>query len=143
MDWSLREKGLLTTLLAELGVAAWYFSQVLQPWPAWGAAVEAVHVGRFVQAVVLLVVLEIVSKTVLALAARRDSEEPLDERDRLIAQRGTRVAYGVLSFGVVCALGAGVFTPGNFLFTHLLYGALVLAGCLDATVRLFHYRQGL
>ena len=65
-----------------------------------------------------------------------------DERDELIALKGSRNGAYVLAAGVFFALCAAVFIPGNFAFTHLLLGFWVLAQLVEIGSQLVMYRRG-
>ncbi len=136
MRMSFQEKSHWLVFLSLLAVFGYYFSRVL---PAGSINVEPEHLGAFTFAVVALVITQIVGHTVIAFVDRRSDT---DERDRLIALRGTRNGGYVLSTGVFLALSAAVVTDGNFLFTHVLLGAWVLAQLVETGSQLLLYRRG-
>jgi hypothetical protein len=90
-------------------------------------------------AVVLLVVLQIAGHIVMTIVDRRTET---DERDRLIALKGTRNAAYVLATGVFLSLNAAVLTQGNFVFTHVLLASWVLAQLTETGSQLAMYRRG-
>jgi hypothetical protein len=90
-------------------------------------------------AVILLVVTQVAGHLVIAILDRRCRT---DERDRLIALKGTRNGAFVLATGVFLALCAAVLTKGNFVFTHLLLAFWVLAQLAEIGSQLYLYRKG-
>ena len=135
-DLSYREKTLWLMAGSLLLVFGAYFQQVL---PAPGATVLPSHVGRFVIAVAVLVVLQIVGHAIMAAIDRRT--EP-DERDQAISLRSERNGAFVLASGVFLSLVAAVTTEGNFLFTHLLLAFWVLSTLTSIGTALWLYRRG-
>lgn len=90
-------------------------------------------------AVGLLVILQIAGHIVIAVLDRRPGT---DERDRLIALKGTRNGSFVLATGAFLALCAAVGTDGNFAFAHVLLGFWVLAQLVEVGSQLYLYRRG-
>ncbi len=136
MGSSFREKSLwlmLVSLVLGFGV---YFALVL---PNAVLNVMPGQMALFVLAVVLLVILQIAGHIVIALFDRRTEA---DERDRMIGLKGTRNAAYVLATGVFFALCAALWTPGNFVFSHVLLGFWVLAQAVETGSQLVMYRQG-
>jgi hypothetical protein len=124
---------MFASLIAAFG---FYFRAVL---PTRTANVLPHQVVLFVVAVVLLVVLQIAGHIVMAIVDRRTET---DERDRLIALKGTRNAAYVLATGVFLSLNAAVLTQGNFVFTHVLLASWVLAQLTETGSQLAMYRRG-
>jgi hypothetical protein len=136
MGLSFQEKSLwlmFATLVAAFG---FYFVTVL---PADAANVTPRQMVLFTLAIVVLVVLQIAGHVVFALMDRRTDT---DERDRLIGLKGTRNAAYVLATGVFLALCTALVTEGNFLFTHVLLGAWVVAQLVEIGSQLVLYRRG-
>ncbi|GJM44405.1 MAG: hypothetical protein DHS20C21_12470 [Gemmatimonadota bacterium] len=133
---SFQEKSLWLVLLSLMLVFGFYFSQVL---PARGVDVMPQHIALFAAAVAFLVITQIAGHVLLAIIDRRSDT---DERDTLIALKGTRNAAYVLAVGVFLALTAGVATRGNFIFTHVLLASWVLAQLVETGSQLFLYRRG-
>jgi hypothetical protein len=136
MSLSFQEKSLWLMFVSLVGVFGFYFVTVL---PASGADVMPNQMVLFTVAVVMLVIMQIVGHAVIAIM---DRNTETDERDRLIALKGTRNAAYVLATGVFLALCAAMVTDGNFLFTHLLLGFWVLAQLVEIGSQLFLYRRG-
>lgn len=146
MNLSFQEKS-LWLMLASLVIAfGCYFVNVLgahaalpaQP-PDLARDLAPAHLTLFVAAVILLVVLSVAGHVVIALAERNPQS---DERDRLIALKGTSYASYVLATGVFLALTTAAFTKGNFAFTHVLLAFWVLAQLVAIGSQLVMYRRG-
>jgi hypothetical protein len=136
VDLSFQEKSLWLMLLSLLLGFGVYAAMVL---PAHAANVMPHQIVQFVVAVVALVVMQIVGHIVIAIFDRRAES---DERDRLIALKGTRNAGYVLAVGVFFALCTALVTDGNFMFTHVLLAAWVLAQLVEIASQLVLYRRG-
>jgi hypothetical protein len=136
MNVSFQEKSLWLMLVSLVGVFGFYFVTVL---PAQAANVQPQQIALFVLAVVMLVVMQVAGHVVIAIVDRRSAT---DERDRLIALKGTRNGSFVLATGVFLALCAALVTDGNFVFVHLLLGFWVLAQLVEIGSQLYLYRRG-
>ena len=97
------------------------------------------HVVFFVLAVVLLVITQVVGHSLIAAF---DQNTKTDERDSLIALKGTRNGAYVLATGVFFALCAALLTEGNFIFMHVLLAFWVLSQLVTIASQLFWYRRG-
>lgn len=143
---SFREKSLWVMLLA-IALSAFFYGHAVAyvnheqfetvPWQA--MKVHAPMVLMFHIAVAVLVVFAILGHLVIVLFDRRTEE---DERDRLIALKGSRVGGLVLATGVFLALWLAVASNGNFWFTQVLLGFWVLAQMMDYVVQLILHRRG-
>ena len=139
MNLSFQEKSLwlmLVSLLAAFG--GFYVVAALAGQPEGALDVMPHQVVLFAIAVVLLVIMQIIGHAVIAIFDRRTET---DERDRLIALKGTRNAAYVLASGVFLALCAALLTKGNFIFTHVLLGSWLLAQLVEIGSQLFMYRR--
>ena len=141
MPMSFREKSQWVVLVTVVAVYASYFADVL---PGHGADVAPGDIARFGCAVAALVMLQIVGQAVLAAASRRELARGLqqDERDTRIDLRASRISSHVLAVGVVTALVIALQVPGNFVFVHVLFGALVLSHACEVATRIVLYRRG-
>ena len=135
-DVSFQEKSLWLMFVSLVVGFGFYFAMVL---PAGAADVLPQQVVLFILAVVMLVVMQVVGHIVIAIIDRRTTT---DERDRLIALKGTRNAGYVLATGVFLALCAALVTDGNFVFTHVLLASWVLAQLVEIGSQLVLYRRG-
>lgn len=136
MDLSFQEKSLWLLFVSLVGAFGFYFGTALP-----GDAIDVMphQVALFVLAVVMLVITQIAGHAVIAILDRRTAT---DERDRLIALKGTRNAAYVLATGVFTALCAALVTDGNFIFMHVLLGSWVLAQLTEIGSQLVLYRRG-
>ena len=146
MNLSFQEKSLWVMLASLVFGFGFYFAnafgahaELAAHAPGQSADLMAPYVGLFIAAVILLVVVSVAGHVVIALAERNPQT---DERDRLIALKGTSYASYVLATGVFLALTAAVFTPGNFVFTHVLLAFWVLAELVAIGSQLVMHRRG-
>jgi hypothetical protein len=145
-DLSFREKSLWLMIVSLVIAFGFYFTNALRAHfalarrgEAGALTVTAAQVGLFVVAVVLSVVLAVLGHVLIAIIDRRGET---DERDRLISLKGERNGSFVLATGVFCSLCLAVFTPGNFVFTHVLLAFWVLAQLVEYGSQLVLYRRG-
>lgn len=142
---SFKEKSIWGSLVALAAVSGWYF------WTAFDMAAAGINdlsaLGNLaVGLVVLLVIVDIVLHSIIA---GRNGEEPEDERDRLIALKGERVASYVLGFSVFAVIGhlwfSEIFGGGSvsaFVTGNLLLLALTLSEIAKCASQLIYYRWG-
>lgn len=136
MDLSFQEKSLWLMFVSLVVAFGGYFAAVL---PAPTVDIPPHQVALFLAVVVLLVVFHVAGHIVIAVTDRR---MVTDERDRLIALKGTRNGSFVLATGAFFALCAAVFTDGAFVFAHVLLGFWVLAQLVEIGSQLYLYRRG-
>jgi hypothetical protein len=122
-------------VLSTAVVYAFYFWRAV----AMGSAEPWRAGGLFVEAVILLVALQIAGQIAIAIRTR---PEPDDERDRLIATAATRNAYWVLVVGAWGVIGVAVLSLGTFWSVHAMLLAIVLAELTRWGSQLFYYRHG-
>lgn len=133
---STRELGLWLVIVTTAVVYAWYFwrAVALGPGAAWRVG------ASFVDAVIILVVLQIVGQIVITV---RNGRERTDERDRRIGLSATRVAYAILVVGVWCALGVAAMSLGTFWVIHVLLLSIVIAELARWISQIVYYRAGI
>lgn len=146
MGLSFQEKSLWVVLVGLIGAFGFYFTALASAQPAVAEAVPDLavdvmphQVALFVAATVLLVVFQVVGHVAIAIVDRRSET---DERDRLIALKGTRNGAYVLATGAFFTLTAAVMTKGNFACAHVLLGFWVLAQLTETASQLVMYRRG-
>jgi drug/metabolite transporter (DMT)-like permease len=133
---SFQEKSLWVMLIGLVLAFGGYFAVVL---PGHTLEVQPQQVVLFVVATIVLVIVQVVGQSIVAILDRKTST---DERDRLIALKGTRNGAYLLATGVFFALCAAVWVPGNFVFAHVLLAFWVLAQLLEIATQLYSYRRG-
>jgi hypothetical protein len=118
----------------------WYFAIVLGQLASTPAS-EIGYRGLMIPAVLLLVVLAVVVHTVLAIGAPAEAVGD-DERDRLVALRGHRIARYVLAVAAVAGLGLAMVEADAFWIAQVLLAGLVVAEITEGLTRLVAYRRG-
>ena len=141
MNLSFREKSLWLLLLSLIVAFGVYLASIL---PLRLANVAPTHVGSFVGMLILLVIIQVVGQTLLAIASRRELASPIqsDERDTLIKLKSMRLASYVLATGVFVSICVALLVPGNFAFVHVLLAFWVLAQAVEIVFQLVLYRRG-
>lgn len=131
-----RERSLWIMLVTTVAVYAWYFTRVISM-----GATHAWQVGSlFIEAIILLVVLQVIASIILLAPVRREAK---DERDRRILERAIRNSYIVIVCGVWFALIAAALSVGTFWTVHALLLVLVVTELVLWASQLFYYRYGL
>lgn len=102
---------------------------------------------QFVGAVVLLIIIEVVT---YSLVAAGGSGVETDERDRAIKRAASRWGYGVLVAGVWVLIGQLVLDVvfervvlGGYLTANLLFLVFIAAELAELLARLMYYRLGI
>jgi hypothetical protein len=130
-----RERLLWVMVVTMVAVYTWYFWRAFtigsgQPW----------RVGTiFIEAVVLIVVLQIIGSMIASIGVRTERG---DERDRLVRLKAQSNSYIVLVAGIWLAFGVAFASLGTFWIVHGLLLVLVLAQLTNAFSQLFFYRAG-
>ncbi|ROQ20501.1 hypothetical protein EDC38_1107 [Marinimicrobium koreense] len=137
MSLSYREKSQWLMLLALILVYGHYFVRVI---PGHGADVSDHQVWLIGGTIIAIIILSVIGQVVLAIL---EKPEPSDERDQLIALRGTKIKSILLAVGAIGAITAAVTLTGNFWLVQILIFSLVLSEIADTAVQLYHYRWGM
>jgi archaellum biogenesis protein FlaJ (TadC family) len=136
---SFREKTAWVTLIAILLVIAFFFTHGPEIWsPApdpWTFHLLAAAMGAFLA-------IEVVAYVVLYLKYPKDARTPRDEREEIIALKGTRLAAWVYMIGSFVALltihhGATART-----IPYLIVLAFAVAQVVNYAARIVYYRRG-
>jgi hypothetical protein len=133
---SFQEKSLWLMSIALFAFAGLYFGTAL---PQSSADVSSHDVKKFVGALILMVIIQIIGHVAMAI---RDRRFQTDERDGLIELKGRRNGHYVLAVGVAISLVAALATRGNFLFTHLLLAFWILSQLIDYVSQIVLHRRG-
>lgn len=133
---SFHEKSLWLMSVSLLAFAGLYFGMTL---PQSGADVMPHQMVRFVGALILMVVTQVIGHVAIAIGDRRSTT---DERDRLIELRGRRNGSYVLAVGVSISILTALATKGNFLFTHLLLAFWIFAQVVEYVSQIVLHRRG-
>ena len=150
-----REKMLWASAATTVVIWGWYF---------WGfvSALEApvfhggAEVGKFLFAVVALVVVQVVAAIVLALSSPGDAQAPADDRDRefaLVAYRAAFITLSVLIATLTVVAPMTIATAPAWLggrsaglvpivISNALLLSLVIAELVRSATVLFLYRKG-
>lgn len=150
-----REKITWSSLLTTLVIWGWYFTGFVTALRA-GHFDQGAAVGSFIQAVVLIVIVQIVTSIVIAITSGREASAPADDREKAIALSAYRPAYFTLSACVVTLMVAGPIllrianewspTPpadlAPVLLGNALLASLVLAELVHGGWQVIRYRMG-
>ena len=138
MSLSYREKSILGSLAAILVGYGYYYATVFRG--SRPPEFNGGSVALLISAVFVIVVIEVVSQIVIALASR---VEPKDERDIQIERRAYRNAYILLVAGLFLWMGTVVLiglTP--YMSVNLVLFSVVVSEIVKLLTQLFFYRRG-
>jgi len=150
-----REKILWASGMLTLGIWGWYFTGFVAALKS-GHFDQGAAVGGFIQAIVVLVAINIVAAIVIAIMSGRDASAPADDREKAFARDAYRPAYFTLSAMVVTLMIAGPVllrialewspAPPNDLapviLGNALLASLVLAELVHTGAQLVRFRLG-
>lgn len=143
---SFREKSTIATLAATILVYGWYFiTYISRALGAETLPAASLITKPLIVTVILVVIINIVSHIVLAIAMRHQEGEidsDPDERDKLIDLRGDRRGGLVLSFGAVVTIGALILEHEPFWIVNVLLGFFVAAEIVKGASKIVEYRRG-
>jgi hypothetical protein len=152
MDFSFKEKSVIASLVVTLLIFGWCFYYVFSNLTL--VVNEGLSVSDLIGIIMLIVILEIVIQTFMAIRNKNAME---DERDKLIELVSRRNGYWTLCIGIWFLLihliieGSGtwfnfyhnlIFTSPSYL-AHLLLLFFVLAEVACFVTQIYYYRKGI
>ncbi len=133
---SFREKSAWISVLSMLGIYGVYFWSVF----AHRQQADGWHF-KLLEAIIALVVMQVVLTVVVAIFSPQEAKAPRDEREKLIELRSMRVAYAGLATSVALACFFGAFDPPILFNTNALLFILVTAEVLRSACQIIQYRR--
>lgn len=107
-----------------------------------------------IRAFVLIIIVEIIFQTMLAVSNRKAAKLGADERDKLYEYKGNNFGYTVLVIGVLMTLGRMVSLEISpefieqfkvldipFLTAHILLFSFILSEVVRFSAQLYYYRS--
>jgi hypothetical protein len=135
-----REKSAWIAVLSYLAVYGFYFCRIAQA--AASGEASTFHYGPLLAGtVIVLVGVQIVLLTAIAIGGPRDAKAPRDERERLIELKAVRIAFVVLSCSVLTVCWLAAFDPPGFYTVNALFLALVLSEVVRNASQITYYRS--
>ena len=92
---------------------------------------------------VILVIIAIAGHVVIAVAAPKDANAPLDERERQIFSRAGNVSGYVFGFAVVLSLGLYLLSQSGDLLFYCVFASLMIGQLVEYGARNYLYRAAL
>ena len=138
---SFKEKSVLGSLIFTVIVFGYYFTRAfgLINNTESGLADSAV---LFIGVVILIIILEIILHTILAIVHRKESIQTNDERDNLIELKATRISYYILIFGILTAGISLLFVLTPLLLANIILFFFIIAEITGFSMQLYYYRKG-
>jgi hypothetical protein len=154
MNMSFREKSIWISLISTLLIFGDYFLNVIALANLSEAVAKTTALELSIRAIVLIIIVEIIFQTVLALNNHKAANLGADERDKLFEYKGNNFGYTVLVIGVLLTLGRMVsleispefieqFKVLNipFLTAHILLFSFILSEVVRFSAQLYYYRR--
>jgi hypothetical protein len=154
MNMSFREKSIWISLISTLLIFGDYFLNIiaLGNLPEQVAKTAALELS--IRAFVLIIIVEIIFQTMLAVSNRKAAKLGADERDKLFEYKGNNFGYSVLVVGVLITLGRMVSLEISpefieqfkvldipFLTAHILLFSFILSEVVRFSAQLYYYRS--
>ena len=141
LEMTYREKSMAVILVGYLAVYTWYFARVVGAARA-GPIAEIDYQGLLIVMVGVLVGATVVAQILIAIVTPSEAGQ-VDERDRMIALRGDRIAWWIVTIGALSGLLLAMVEVDSFWIAHALLVGLVLAEIGKAIVMLVNYRRSM
>jgi hypothetical protein len=154
MNMSFREKSIWISLISTLLIFGDYFLNIiaLGNLPEQVAKTAALELS--IRAFVLIIIVEIIFQSMLAVSNRKAAKLGADERDKLYEYKGNNFGYTVLVIGVLMTLGRMVSLEISpefieqfkvldipFLTAHILLFSFILSEVVRFSAQLYYYRS--
>ena len=135
---SFREKLAWISLIATAAIYGWYFATEL-PLQAKGTPDHSLLGAT----ILLLALAQAVPTAALSIHSPKEAKMPLDERERLIALKGNRAGYVVLTSGALACCVAGIhFGVDGAMLGNLILLAMVVSQIAKDAFQIAHHRLG-
>jgi len=141
MNISYQEKSIWISLVTTILIFGFYFTQAVRVFNNPDLS-NTILTGFFLGAIVLVVAIQIVLQTILAIANRKVAEKAGDERDSLIELKATRISYFILVFGVWVAGSSMFISPSPVVMANIIMFFFILSEVVGFTAQLLYYRRG-
>ncbi|WOE74846.1 hypothetical protein [Alterisphingorhabdus coralli] len=135
------EKIAWAALLTIIGGFGAYFSSLI-----YAASTDTVSldyfIGLLIVVVVGVVVVMIIATSAIAIMAREDAHANRDERDQMVSNRATSIAYFILLIGVIIAVFSVHLGAGLFWILNAILAVIVVSEAIRYGAKIWQYRQG-
>lgn len=155
MDMSFKEKSAWISLFSTVLIFGYYFYHVVGLGSLPGSEVKGVIASLALKTLILIIIVESVFHSMLAITNRKAAEMGADERDKNIELRANNYGYTVLVIGVIFCLGRMIILEFNPEFTehsslqipmltaHILLFSLILSEVVRFAGQVIFYRRGM
>ena len=133
---SFREKSAWISLISMAGIYGLYFWSVIRT----SQHNDASFLG-LLGTVIALVIVQTVLTIAVAIFAPKEANAPMDEREKLIELRSTRVAYAGLATGIAFAVFFAAFSPPIVFGANSLLFILVVCEIMRSSCQIIQYRR--
>jgi len=141
MKMSFQEKSIWISLISTILIFGYYFTQAISVFNN-----PDVHntnlIGLFIGIIILVVIIQIASQTIVAIVHRKEVEKGEDERDNLIKLKATRISYFILVFGIWITVISLLIFQSTLVMANIIMFFFILSEIVGFTSQLFYYRRG-
>lgn len=155
MDMSFEEKSTWISLVSTVLIFGYYFVNVLNLGELPVTEAKLAAGGLLLQAVVLIVIVEMIFQGILAATNHQAAKLGSDERDKLYQYKANNIGYTVLVTVVMITLGRILILEFNpsfdeqnsslqipLLTAHILMFSFILSEVARFSCQLYYYRKG-
>lgn len=133
---SFREKTAWISLISMAAIYGFYFWSIVRS----GRRHDA-DIGGLLGTIIALVVVQVVLTIAVAIFDPKQADAPVDEREKLIELRSTRIAYAGLATGIAFAVFFAAFTPPIIFGANSLLFILVVCEIMRSSCQIIQYRR--
>ena len=146
---SYEEKNITISLVNSLLILGFYVVNMVQIYQQevldsvaiftlWASVIILAIVTSIISSILTYIVLEIIR----TIATQEEEQHFADERDKLIALKGTRNAYFIFSIGALLAMGSLIFNKNPMVMFSALTFCFFFADILGDISKIYLYRRG-
>jgi hypothetical protein len=135
---SFRENTAWISLVAMLGLMAWYFWPFLHP----GQLGGGLAFFRLAIAAIVIVIISTVVRIAVAPFTPGEAKAPPDEREKMIETKGRRFSYAVLAWAVRLVCLFGFFDPTLVFNANTLLFFLMISEVFGFGYQIVQFRRG-
>jgi hypothetical protein len=133
-----QEKSLWLTLIAVVLTYLLYYINVMPPIDG---KMLPPHIFQFAYYMGVMVIFIAISHIAIAIK-QKNTQEPVDEREKLIGLKANSISGYILQVGIFISIIVALIVPGNYWFIHTINFFAVLAEVINQVQQLRLFRKG-
>jgi hypothetical protein len=142
MNLSYQEKSIWVSLVSTLIVFGYYFLNAMKIFN--NSKIENLAItGLFIGTVIILIIIQIVFQSIIAIINRKEAQKGEDERDNLIELKATRISYFIIVLGVWVTALSFLILSSTIIMANTIMFFFILAEIVGYIIQLIYYRRGI